>query len=152
MQRSWWSENDICSWFLWHGFICKYYSWHAFTFDNCLNFFRCIKEMYINVCFFFQGFSHKCNSTFLIHQVTGNFAWLKAALQSIRVQCQVELERNSSLWVGSPAAPPESYTDTFCIAGCGGAGTCTDGVYEFVAFTNKRFWETWNLKKKWAGT
>ncbi|XP_059159142.1 uncharacterized protein LOC131943152 [Physella acuta] len=59
---------------------------------------------------------------------TGQYIWSKAAVQSIQTQCEIELERNTSLWEGDPKAPPTSYTSLFCIAECGATGTCTQGV------------------------
>ncbi|XP_035827995.1 uncharacterized protein LOC118477191 [Aplysia californica] len=64
--------------------------------------------------------------------VTSDFNWIQAAVQSMKVQCQLQLERNSSLWTGSPSAPPQEYTNLFCIANCGGAGTCEEGVCKCI--------------------
>ncbi|CAG5122387.1 unnamed protein product [Candidula unifasciata] len=57
-----------------------------------------------------------------------DFSWIKAGVQSIKVQCQLQLERNSSWWEGNPPTLPQDYTDVLCLANCGGAGKCSKGV------------------------
>ena len=60
-------------------------------------------------------------------QLTNDLSWIKSALQNLQVECQLQLERDVSIWEGVPKGPPANYTDLFCIAGCGGAGSCEKG-------------------------
>ncbi|KAH9523925.1 hypothetical protein Btru_047518, partial [Bulinus truncatus] len=63
--------------------------------------------------------------------VSNDLSWVQAAVQNIQTRCQIEIEKNRTLWEGSPKIPPTSYTDLFCIAGCGGAGNCVRGLMCF---------------------
>ncbi|RUS80662.1 hypothetical protein EGW08_011566, partial [Elysia chlorotica] len=70
-----------------------------------------------------------CGFDFLIEAKVG---WIAAALQNLQMECQLQLERNVSLWEGDPKRPP---TDLFCIAQCGNdvtVGTCDTGVCQCV--------------------
>ena len=67
----------------------------------------------------------------LVFQLTGDFAWMKPAKDNVLAQCEMQLNRQVSDWVVNPnttlPGPSEAYTDQFCIADCGGAGTCVKG-------------------------
>ncbi|KAK0057376.1 hypothetical protein Bpfe_013183, partial [Biomphalaria pfeifferi] len=68
--------------------------------------------------------------------VSEDTSWYSASVQNILTQCQIEVERNTSLWEGSPKSPSATYTDLFCIANCGFSGTCVKGICQCKAGYN----------------
>ncbi|KAK7469526.1 hypothetical protein BaRGS_00036472, partial [Batillaria attramentaria] len=62
----------------------------------------------------------------------GESAWMKASVDNVLTQCELQLNRKMDMWVNNTDSPSEgpdvSLTDQFCIAECGAAGTCNKGV------------------------
>ncbi|XP_025096096.1 uncharacterized protein LOC112565065 [Pomacea canaliculata] len=70
-------------------------------------------------------------SCFLDLMITSDFAWQKSAIDNVITQCELQIARNVSTWVVNPnstfVGPDGNFTDQFCIAECGGAGSCVRG-------------------------
>lgn len=70
--------------------------------------------------------------------MTNDLSWLKASMQNVREQCQSQVERHTSLWEGNSTSPYRNYSDVLCIADCGGAGTCHEGLCMLAVFHLKK--------------
>ncbi|XP_041368567.1 uncharacterized protein LOC121382945 isoform X2 [Gigantopelta aegis] len=66
-------------------------------------------------------------------KITEDMNWGKSAVENVRMQCQIHLNRNLTLWVTDPSDTfsklPDAITNSLCVAECGGfAKACKNGT------------------------
>ena len=72
-------------------------------------------------------------------QITADINWGKAAVENVRMQCQIHLNRNLTLWVkdtgDSFPGLPDAITNSLCVAECAGfADACKNGKVAFPVY------------------
>ena len=71
-------------------------------------------------------------------KISGGIDWRASAVNDVKVQCEIEVKKNTSLWTKDPDTgylkPPRDILDNLCPENCSGQGICVNGKSEY--FTN----------------
>ena len=71
-------------------------------------------------------------------KISGGIDWRASAVNDVKVQCEIEVKKNTSLWTKDPSTgylkPPSDILDNLCPENCSGQGICVNGKLKH--FTN----------------